>query len=103
MINKEIFMIHAKFSWPEVFSNTKSGKTSASAVSGVITIFVGLLCFIAGVVNYYVYGTDGGAYDIILQSLGLVVMGSSLLGVRKFKDSTPKIISNTQDNQEQKQ
>lgn len=73
----------SKFSWSEVFSNTSSGKSSATAVAGIGCITVGLLCFMTGVVSCFVKCCDWGS-EIIYQSLALITIGSSLLGIRKI-------------------
>jgi hypothetical protein len=76
----------SKFSWPEMFSNN-NGKTSGSGVAGFVTVMVGLLGFLAGIVLSYIAGKTGMGYDIILQSLGVVTLGSSLLGIRRLSSN----------------
>lgn len=85
----------SKFNWAEVFSNTRSGKTSATAVAGITTIFVGLGAFISGVVACFVSKNLFGT-DIILHSLGLVTVGASMLGIRKLS-ATKSGINVTED------
>lgn len=86
----------SKFNWKEIFSNN-SGKTSSSGFSGVITVMIGLLGFVAGVVMYWVVGTDSGAGDILINSLGLISLGTVLLGVRKVKNESGSINRNDSD------
>lgn len=75
------------FSISELFSNS-SGKTSGSGVAGFLTVLVGLLCFISGVVYIYLScwhacePTQGS--HILTQSIALIGIGSALLGVRKI-------------------
>lgn len=73
----------SKFSWSEVFSNSGTGKTSATAVAGIGCIAVGLGGFIAGVVTCFIKCCDWGS-EIIYQSLALITIGVSLLGIRKI-------------------
>jgi len=85
-----------KFSWTEATSNTKTGKTSGSGTAGLIVIGVGCLAFLGGVTLYFLEKEGGD--NIILHSLGLITVGSGLLGVRKHKDGIEK--SNTEENKE---
>lgn len=77
-----------KFSWAEATSNTKTGKTSGSGTAGLIVIGIGCLGFLGGVALYF-FGKDGGD-NVILHSLGMITVGSTLLGVRKHKDGIEK-------------
>jgi len=68
----------AKFSLPEMF-NDNTGKSSASAVIGVIVAFIGAISF---------------AYCVIIKNLELgmqavtvIGIGSSLLGVNKWMNT----------------
>lgn len=70
-----------KFSWAQMTSNT-GGKTSASGTSGVLCVGVGLLGFLAGVVDHFAFKND----DIMTQSILLITLGAGLLGYRKSKD-----------------
>jgi hypothetical protein len=69
----------SKFSWGELFSN-ETGKTSASGFAGVIISLVGTLCFFMGCVDKMFFTKS---VDIITQSIILVGIGVTLLGVRK--------------------
>lgn len=73
----------SKFRWSEVFSNSVTGKTSATAVAGISCIFVGLCGFLAGVVSCFTKICGWGS-EIIYQSLTLITIGASLLGIRKL-------------------
>jgi len=69
----------SKFSWAELFSNN-SGKTSGSGFVGVIVSLVGTLCFLMGCLDKMFFTNS---IDIITQSIILVGIGTTLLGVRK--------------------
>lgn len=73
----------SKFSWPELFSNS-TGKTSASAFCGVIICLVGTLCFFLGCIDKM---WISNSIDIITQSITFVLIGASLLGIRKIASS----------------
>ena len=73
----------SKFSWAELFSN-ETGKTSASGFAGVIISLVGTLCFIMGCIDKMFFTKS---VDIITQSIILVGIGVTLLGVRKVAKS----------------
>lgn len=73
----------SKFSWSELFSN-ETGKTSASGFTGVIICLVGTLCFLMGCVDKMFFTKS---VDIITQSIILVGIGVTLLGVRKVVKS----------------
>jgi hypothetical protein len=70
----------SKFSWAELFSNN-SGKTSGSGFVGVIVSLVGTLCFLMGCLDKMFFTNS---IDIITQSIILVGIGTTLLGVRKI-------------------
>jgi hypothetical protein len=63
------------FSWSELVSNN-TGKTSASGFTGVITILVGCLTFL--------WGCFFNHKEILDQSVIIIGLGSTLLGVRKI-------------------
>jgi hypothetical protein len=73
----------SKFSWAELFSN-ETGKTSASGFAGVIISLVGTLCFLMGCIDKMFFTKS---VDIITQSIILVGIGVTLLGVRKVAKS----------------
>ncbi len=73
----------SKFSWAELFSND-SGKTSGTAFCGIIISMVGTLCFFLGCIDKMWFSNS---IDIITQSIVLVGIGATLLGVRKVVDS----------------
>lgn len=78
-----------KFNWKEIFSNN-TGKTSGSGFSGVITVVVGLLGFLSGVVMHFTTNFAVHGSTVISASITLVGIGAALLGVRKIwkdKDS----------------
>ena len=64
-----------KFNFHELFSNN-TGKTSASALCGIMTNIVGLACF--------AFGCYTKNATIIDNSLLVITTGAALLGVRKF-------------------
>lgn len=69
----------SKFSWAELFSND-NGKTSGTAFCGIIICMVGTLCFFLGCIDKMWVSKS---IDIITQSIVLVGIGATLLGVRK--------------------
>ena len=69
----------SKFSWAELFSND-SGKTSGTGFCGIIICMVGTLCFFLGCIDKMWVSES---IDIITQSIVLVGIGATLLGVRK--------------------
>lgn len=78
------------FSWSQMLSNS-NGKTSASAVAGISTTFVGLFGFLMGAV-FFIYAKDG---SIMMYSSALVGTGVGVLGYRKSKDAIlPENIDN---------
>lgn len=79
------------FSWSQMLSNS-NGKTSASAVAGISTTFVGLFGFLMGAV-FFIYAKDG---SIMMYSSALVGTGVGVLGYRKSKDTNilPENIDN---------
>lgn len=72
-----------KFSWAQLTSNT-GGKTSASGTAGILCVGVGLLGFLAGVVDHFAFKND----DIMTQAILLITLGAGLLGYRKSKDGS---------------
>lgn len=89
----------SKFSWGELFSN-ENGKTSGSGFVGVIVSLVGTLCFFLGCIDKM---WISNSIDIITQSIVLVGIGTTLLGVRKVvgNDKNPSEVK--QESQEVKQ
>jgi len=69
----------SKFSTAELFSND-NGKTSATAFVGVIVSLTGTLCFLLGCIDKMFFTNS---IDIITQSIVIVGIGATLLGVRK--------------------
>jgi len=84
----------SKFSWSEAFSNG-NGKTSGTALCGIVICFAGTFCFILGCVDKMFFTTS---IDIITQSIIFVGIGAGLLGVRKVVDSKN---GNTDDSQQE--
>lgn len=62
-----------------MFSND-NGKTSATAFVGVVICLSGTICFLLGVVDKMFLSKT---IDIISQSITFVLIGASLMGVRK--------------------
>lgn len=73
----------SEFSWSEAFSNG-NGKTSSTAICGVVICFAGTLCFILGCLDKMFFTST---IDIVTQSILFVGIGAGLLGVRKVVDS----------------
>jgi len=79
MINKTD--IH-KFSFPEMCSGA-NGKTSGTGTVGIYLTVIGSICFCFGVYKQ--------CSDVMIQSLALVGVGATLLGIKKLnptKDTT---------------
>jgi len=77
-----------EISIPEAMSNL-NGKTSISALMGTITMLFGLVYFGFGIFAFF--KEIQGSESIVLQSLGIVTLGSSLLlakGLKPTKDTT---------------
>ncbi|MCK9574600.1 MAG: hypothetical protein WC979_01705 [Candidatus Pacearchaeota archaeon] len=72
-----------KFNWREIFSNN-NGKTSGSGFAGVLSVMTGLIGFVSGLAMYWFLGVSSGADNVLLQSLGMVTLGTVLLGARKL-------------------
>lgn len=70
----------SKFSWAEMFSND-NGKTSGTAFVGIIISLVGTLCFFLGCIDKMWINKS---IDIITQSITLVLIGASLMGLKKW-------------------
>ena len=84
----------SKFNWKEIFNNN-DGKTSGSGFCGVISVVVGLLGFLSGIVMYYLTNFSAFAPEVIQSSITLIGVGAALLGVRKiWKDKDKIEISN---------
>jgi hypothetical protein len=73
----------SEFSWSEAFSNG-NGKTSGTAICGIVICFAGTLCFILGCIDKMFFTST---IDIVSQSILFVGIGAGLLGVRKVVDS----------------
>ena len=86
---------HREFSLGELFSND-SGKTSGTAFVGIIISLVGTFCFFLGCIDKMWISQT---IDIITQSIVLVGIGATLLGVRKVvnSSSTPLVDPGTTD------
>jgi len=75
----------SKFSWAEMFSND-NGKTSGTAFCGIIISLVGTLCFFLGCIDKMWINKS---IDIITQSITLVLIGASLMGLKKWVGNKP--------------
>ncbi len=77
----------SKFSWAEGFSNN-NGKTSLSGISGFSCIIVGLIGFLSAIlITEFGAKETGAGLSIFQYSSGLVLMGSSLIGIRKVSSN----------------
>ncbi|NBO23005.1 hypothetical protein EBU94_06680 [bacterium] len=81
----------SKFSWAEAFSNN-NGKTSASAICGFVICIVGSICFLLGSVDKMFFSQS---IDVITQSIAFVMIGASLLGLRKVFANKDKEITDS--------
>lgn len=84
----------SKISIPEALSNS-NGKTSASAILGSECITIGLLCFIIGI--FYAGFKIPGFENILIQSLGLVGIGSAMIVTKKIKATDDKTNTEIED------
>lgn len=73
-----------EFSWVEMVSNA-NGKTSGTAFSGLIICMVGTICFFMGCVAK-IFFTD--SIDVITQSIVFTGLGTGIIGLRKYVDSS---------------
>ena len=86
----------SKFSWAELFSENSTGKTSGTAFTGIIICMVGTLCLLLGCIDKMWISKS---IDIITQSITFVLIGASLMGLKKVMssknsdDSTPTIVA----------
>lgn len=72
-----------QFSFAQMTSNG-NGKTSGSGTMGVLTIVVGCLSFLIGVLHFSM--AKDATPDIMIYSTGVITIGAGLLGYRKSKD-----------------
>ena len=70
-----------RFSFAQMTSNS-DGKTSGSGTMGALTVSVGLLGFLAGVIDFMVQGKP----DVMTWSITVITLGIGLMGYRKSKD-----------------
>ena len=75
-------MKHNKFSIAEMFSDTATGKTSVTKVSGFLLIIIGSACFCW--CTFYINEIDK-INAIIIQALAVLSVGAGLLGIKVFK------------------
>ena len=69
---------------PEMFSDSQTGKTSVTKVSGFFLILVGAITFVYCV--FFIAAVDR-LNIILIQSLGVMTLGSGLLASKVFKPS----------------
>lgn len=72
-----------KFSLSQMTSNS-DGKTSSTGTMGCLTIGVGLLAFLVGVLDSILWTKTT---NVMLQSLALIGAGHTMLMYRKSKDA----------------
>lgn len=100
-------MKHNKFSIAEMFSDTATGKTSVTKVSGFFLIVVGAVCFCW--CTFAINEIDR-INAIIIQALAVLSVGAGLLGIKVFKpakrpegenqDQTEEITNNNNNNEQ---
>lgn len=74
-------------SFDQMVTNSKTNKTSASGVVGVLFCLVGLFLFVGSIVCYFLsIGESSLLMSLLDKILLLIGAGSCLLGVRKLKD-----------------
>ena len=71
----------------EMITN-ETGKTSASGFFGSLTIFVGLISFVSGII-FVAINIDKSS-EVLIQSLALIGIGTTLLGLRKHNNKYEK-------------
>lgn len=74
MFNKNKFIVS------EMFSNS-DGKTSGSAVAGILLVTIASLSFIASMVGYFMGLLN--TIEVMSKIIELALFGGTLLGVRK--------------------
>lgn len=75
-------------SFEQMVTNTKTNKTSASGVIGVLFCLVGLILFVGSIVCYFLSIGDSSLLMSLLDKILLLIgAGSCLLGVRKIKNN----------------
>lgn len=73
-----------KFSWMELVTNHKTGETSATGFCGILLIVIPLFLYCVLIAWYFFNMTHfKEVYDILDKLYPLVVIGASLLGLRK--------------------
>lgn len=73
-----------KFNIPEMFSDSQTGKTSVTKVSGFFLVVVGAITFVYCV--FFIAAVDR-LNIILIQSLGVMTLGSGLLASKVFRPS----------------
>ena len=73
-----------KFNIPEMFSDSQTGKTSITKTAGFWLIIVGSVTFLYCV--FFIEAVDR-LNIILIQSLGVMTLGSGLLASKVFKPS----------------
>ena len=74
-------------SFDQMVTNSKTNKSSASGVVGVLFCLVGLFLFVGSIVCYFLsIGESSLLMSLLDKILLLIGAGSCLLGVRKLKD-----------------
>ena len=79
-----------KFSFAEMFSDL-NGKTSGTAVCGVIISLIGAICFLMGTIKFTFFSVSAGFETVLLQSVAVITLGVGIITVRNFnptKDTT---------------
>jgi hypothetical protein len=74
---------HNKFSWAELFSD-QNGKTSGTSFVGILICVVGTICFLLGCIDKMWISKS---IDVITQSITFVLIGASLMGLKKVVGS----------------
>lgn len=74
---------HSKFSVGELFSD-QNGKTSGTSFVGILICTVGTICFLLGCIDKMWISKS---IDVITQSITFVLIGASLMGLKKVVGS----------------
>lgn len=75
-----------KFRFAEMFSDSQTGKTSVTKVSGAFLIMAGAIAFLYCV--FFIKEVDR-LNIILIQSLGVMTLGSGLIAAKVFKPEKP--------------
>jgi len=85
----------SKFVVAEIFSNS-DGKTSESAVAGILLVIIASMSFISTMVGYFIGLSN--TIEVMSKIIELALFGGTLLGVRKVMGGINNNKQNNVDN-----